>query len=113
MGETWRPITRDEFETLVAEQEAALDSGQRAMLDAFRVDPWQGIIRRSEDAGDEAVWVIAERAEGVLYFDDVEWGWNFSEVDESGRILRPGGSQSELRGVLGSVDDENPGASRA
>ena len=98
----WRPIRRGELDSLVAEQEAALDHGQKAILDACRVEPWQAVIRRSEQAGDEVVWVIAERQGQVLYFDDVEWGWNFSEVDEEGRILRPGGGQGELRGVLGS-----------
>ena len=98
----WRPIGRGEFDSLVAEQEEALDRGQKAILDAYRVEPWQAVIRRSEPAGDERVWVIAQRRGQLLYFDDVEWGWNFSEVDEEGRILRPGGGQSELGGVLGS-----------
>jgi len=98
----WRPIPREEFDSLVAEQEAALDGGQKAILDACRVEPWQAVIRRSEQAGDEKVWVIAERRGQVLYFDDVEWGWNFSEVNDEGRILRPGGRQGELSGVLGS-----------
>jgi hypothetical protein len=96
----WRPIRREEFDSLVAEQEMALDGSQRAMLDACRVEPWQAVIRRSEQGGDERVWVIAERQGQVLYFDDVEWGWNFSEIDEEGRILRPGGGQGELSGVL-------------
>jgi hypothetical protein len=100
----WRPIGRGEFDSLVAEQEAALDRGQKAMLDACRIEPWQAVIRRSEQAGDERVWVIAERQGQVLYFDDVEWGWNFSEVDEAGRILRPGGRQCELSGILESEE---------
>jgi hypothetical protein len=101
MGETWRPITRDRFDDLVAEQIAALDPGERATLDTCRVGPWQAIIRRTEEAGDERVWVIAERQGQLLYFDDVEWGWNWSEVSREGRILRPGGRQGELRGKLG------------
>jgi|SRR4051812_42006668 hypothetical protein len=102
MGGTWRPITRDEFDDLVAEQVAALDPGRRATLDRSRVEPRQAIIRRTEGAGDERVWVIAERQGQVLYFDDVEWGWNWSEVDREDRILRPGGGQGELMGMLGS-----------
>jgi len=101
MGETWRPITRDEFDDLVAEQAAALDPGQRATLDICRVEPRQAIIRRTDEAGDERVWVIAERQGQVLYFDDVEWGWNWSEVNREDRILRPGGGQGELVGMLG------------
>ncbi len=103
MEGAWRPIDRDEFNNLVVEQIAALDPGQRATLNASRVESRQAIIRRSEEAGDERVWVIAERQGQVLYFDDVEWGWNYSEVSREDRILNPGGSQSELRGVLESL----------
>jgi hypothetical protein len=107
MCETWRPITRNELDALVAEQVASLDSGQYANLEASRVEPWQAIIRRSSQYGDERVWVIAERCGQVLYFDDVEWGWNYSEVDREGRILRPGGRQGDLEGVLVS-ESESP-----
>lgn len=102
MGERWRPVTRDEFDALVAEPVASLDPGQGATLDASRVEPRQAIIRRSGEAGDERVRVIAARQSQVLYFDDVEWGWNWSEVDQEYRILRTGGGQGELRDVLGS-----------
>jgi hypothetical protein len=102
MQPAWRPISRSEFDSLVAGQESALDKGQKEMLDTCRVEPWQAIIRRSEAAGDERVWVIAERQGEVLYFDDVEWGWNSSGVNKEGRLLRPGGGQGELRDVLRS-----------
>jgi hypothetical protein len=102
MSGSWRPITRDEFDAIVADQLTSLDSGQYANLETFRVQPREAIIRRSSQCGDERVWVIAERHGQVLYFDDVEWGWNWSEVDREDRILRTGGGQGELRDVLGS-----------
>lgn len=107
MQQGWRPIRRDEFDSLVAEQEAVLDRVQKMMLDGCRVEPWQAIIRRTEETGDERVWVIAERQGQVLYFDDVEWGWNSSEVNEEGRILRPGGRQGGLESVLGMGNTES------
>jgi hypothetical protein len=63
MHPAWRPISRSEFDSLVAEQEAALDQGQKAMLDTCRVEPWQAIIRRSVETGDERVWVIGSGKE--------------------------------------------------
>ena len=42
--------------------------------------------------GDEHVLVVAQTDSGVLYFDDFEYGFNISGVDESGRIVAPGGS---------------------
>ena len=110
MCETWRPITREEWDSLVSEQLEELAPGQRARLDRHRVQPWPAIVRRSDMYGDEQVWVIAERGGLVLYFDDVEWGWNWSGVDAGGRILWPGGSQCSLAGALGSDPDDADGA---
>lgn len=108
MSQTWQPITRAELDLLVAEQAAALGPSQKRLLDRTRVEPRQATIRRTESAGDESVWVVAELDGSVLYFDDVETGWNSSEVDAAGRILRPTGSQNQLRDVLG-LDDVSDG----
>jgi hypothetical protein len=113
MSHAWRPITREEWDELVSEQSVELAPGQRAMLDNHRVEPWLAILRRSDMYGDEQVWVIAEREDLVLYFDDVEWGWNWSGVDTGGCILRPGGSQGSLSDALDSVPDHADGASGA
>jgi hypothetical protein len=105
MSAEWRPITREEFDTIVSQQAAELTPSQREMLERYGVVPRQAIIRRSTEAGDEPVWIIAERDGQVLYYDDVEEGWNPSEVDKVGRILRPGGGQGRLRDVLGDNPD--------
>jgi hypothetical protein len=52
----WRPISRDEFDSLVDEQVATLAPSRKEMRDASRVEPWQVIIRRSHEMGDEKVW---------------------------------------------------------
>ncbi len=95
--ESWRPITEDEFSRLFDEQYSALDDDERRLFDRYRIDPWKAIIRRSEEAGDEPVLVVAQAKDGVLYFEDVEYGFNISTVDQSGRILTPGGSQNTLK----------------
>jgi hypothetical protein len=46
------------------------------------------------------VLVVAQANDGVLYFDDVEFGFNISPVDQSGRILTPGGSQNTLKAAV-------------
>ena len=94
MEQTWRPITRVEFDDLVAEEISALDPLERSKLDICRVEPRKAIIRRIEATGDEQVWIIAERQRQVLYFDDVEWGWNWSEVSREDRIISPGDAKA-------------------
>ena len=94
---SWRPITEAEFSRLFDQQYDALDHGERKLFDHYRVRLWNAAIRRSEKAGDEYVLVVAQAEGGVLYFDDVEYGFNISGVDESGRIIAPGGSQNTLK----------------
>jgi len=97
---TWKPITRPEFDALVEAQIAELDATENRRLARYRVTPWLATIRRSEMAGDEKVYVIAQHGDTVLYFDDVEYGWNPSQIDSTGRILVRGGSQCTLKGAI-------------
>lgn len=97
---SWNPISDDDFSTLFAEQYDELSSDQRELFDQYRVSPWKAVIRRSKEAGDERVFVVAQSNDGVLYFDDVEYGFNISAIDESGRITNPGGSQNTLKGAV-------------
>ncbi len=98
--DTWQPITDEEFSGLFAEQYDELDREEKDLFDRHRVGPWKAVIRRSEQAGDEPVFVVAEADGGVLYFDDVEYGFNISGVDNNGRITTPGGSQNTLKGAV-------------
>ncbi|WP_437777137.1 hypothetical protein [Sorangium sp. So ce1097] len=92
----WKPISYDEFRQLFENQYRELGPRAREIFDRYRVDIWKATIRRSDMAGDEAVYVVAQSGDGVLYFDDVEYGFNIATIDRDGRILTPGGSQSTL-----------------
>ena len=98
--ETWHHITDEEFSNLFAEQYAELSSEERESLDQYRVGPWKAVIRRSDDAGDEPVFVVAQTKDGVLYFDDVEYGFNISGIDATNRITTPGASQNTLKQAI-------------
>jgi hypothetical protein len=98
--ETWQQISDDEFSQLFAEQYAELDSDERKLLDQYRVGPCKAVVRRSEEAGDEPVFVVARTKDGVLYFDDVEYGFNIAGIDETNRITTPGGSQNTLKQAI-------------
>jgi hypothetical protein len=93
----WKPLTETEFTELFKAQYDELDNAQKDIFDKFRVAFWKAIIRRSEMMGDETVFVVARKDDGVLYFDDVEYGFNISIIDKAGRILEPGGSQNTLK----------------
>src|SRR5580765_116854 len=96
----WESLPKDEFERFLSEEALRLDDNDRRTYDLFMIPTTAGIIRRSETAGDEVVYVVAKSPIGALYFDDVESGFNFSPLDNSGRILQPGGSQLDLRDAV-------------
>jgi hypothetical protein len=97
---SWHPISDEEFSELFDEQYSELDDEERAIFDRYRIPQWKAVIRRSPEAGDEKVFVVAQTGDGVLYFDDVEYGFNISTIDNTGRILTPGGSQNTLKGAV-------------
>ena len=92
----WQPITRSEFDALFDEQQTQLSPDERQAFDQYRVPLQTAGIRRSKMYGIERVHVVARSGPGVLYFDDVEYGFNVSEVDSQNIILQPGGSQFTL-----------------
>jgi hypothetical protein len=90
----WRPVSRTEFEELLRAEYAKLSDLERNSFDRFRVEPWLATVKRS--GTDEQVYVVAQKGGGVLYFDDVEYGFNISTVDSDGRLSHPGGGQWSL-----------------
>lgn len=92
----WQPITREDFVRLLDEQRQRLDDDERRALSRFEVPLSTATLRRTEEAGDETVFVIARTPDGILYFDDVEYGFEFSPVDASGRIREPTANQLDL-----------------
>ncbi len=96
----WKPITDSEFDELFKVQYAELNEAQRNAFDQFLVPFWKATIRRSEMYGDETDFVVAQKEDGVIYFDDVEDGFNISIGDSTRRILNPGGSQDTLKELV-------------
>ncbi|MBZ0150429.1 MAG: hypothetical protein K8J09_02780 [Planctomycetes bacterium] len=93
---TWKAIRDEEFDELFQEQYRDLTPEARAVFERYRVPFWKATIRRPESAGDEHVFVVAQSGDGILYFDDVEYGFNISTVDDEGTVLHPGASQATL-----------------
>lgn len=96
----WKPINDADFKELFEKKYSELTTAQQRAFDRRRVPFWKATVRRSEATGDERVNVVARVQNGVLYFDDVEYGFNISEIDSAGRVLAPGGSQNTLKEAI-------------
>ena len=97
-GGAWQSITRDELGELVAGQLSDCSENQRSFFQEHRVDFYPVPIRRLGRI--ENVFVVAEFGEAVMYYEDVEEGFELATLDEHGAIPSQGCNQFDLQHVL-------------
>lgn len=90
----WKPATTAEVKQILEQDLAACDSEQKAVFDRYAVEPYTAPIIRYGQL--ESVIVVARRNDEVIYWEDVEEGFNVSSVDESGTILEHWCNQDQL-----------------
>ncbi|MDQ1091200.1 hypothetical protein QE400_000613 [Xanthomonas sacchari] len=96
--DTWKPITADELSQLIERELAGCNNTQQEAFKQIRMAPRATSIVRGGNV--ESVFVVAERGNEVLYYEDVEEGFNVSPLDSNGVIANPGFEQWELGGAL-------------
>jgi hypothetical protein len=99
---SWTPITKEGLEELVLDQLTELSDNERLEFNRYRIPLTTVKICRSLETGDEDVFVIAKSDDGVLYFDDVEWCFSFSPVDEKNRVKIPRCNECSLADAVRS-----------
>ena len=96
---TWEPIALPELEARIAEELADCEPEARALYEraAIRPEKW-----RLPPWGDEGggFWAVAVLDDRVLWFNDMEDGWNVSAFPHRGEIGAYWCNQDELRGAL-------------
>ena len=106
----WRPTAREEVESILAQELESLPPAYRAHFERIRVAPRKAAVT---SAPDEFVYVIAEHQGKVLYWSDIDEGWELEALDSFGGIAQRGSNQYELRNVmlqLSEKDDSKPAA---
>jgi len=94
----WKPIAKNELEALIEEQVQECSSNQKEIFNKYRVPLEEHkIIRYGKP---EKVFVVARRDNEAMYFEDVEYGFNFSPLDENGTIKEHWCNQDELKYAL-------------
>jgi hypothetical protein len=94
----WRPATIEEVSEIVARDLKDCDVEQLAAFDKYRVEPFPAPIVRYGQT--ESVVVVARNGDQVIYYEDVEDGFNVSPISPDGRVLEHGCNQDELRFAL-------------
>ena len=96
--EEWCPIEKDELEQIIAADLAQCTPEQQAVFEQYRVPLRRAPIERYGKL--EHVLIVAQRGDEVMYFDDIEEGFNFSPIDADGKILQHWCNQDELTYAL-------------
>jgi hypothetical protein len=92
--DTWQPVTAEELEALVVAQLADCSPEQQQLFERCKVTPRLVPIDRYGHI--ESVFVVAQAGNLVLYYEDVEEGFNISPLSQDGAIASPGYEQWEL-----------------
>jgi hypothetical protein len=74
------------------------DAEQLAAFEKYRVEPFSAPIVRYGQT--ERVVVVARNGDQVIYYEDVEDGFNVSPISPDGRVLEHWCNQDELRFAL-------------
>jgi hypothetical protein len=99
----WKPATIEEVKHIVQRDLANCDDQQVATFQRYKVEPYVAPILRHGEV--ETVLVVARKKEEVIYWEDVEEGFNVSPIGEGGRILEHWCNQDELRHALNAWID--------
>jgi hypothetical protein len=90
----WRSATNAEVSEIVREDLVLCDPEQVAAYERYRVDPYRARIIRYGQL--ESVVVVAQNGSEVIYWEDVEDGFNMSPISSDGQILEHWCNQDEL-----------------
>jgi hypothetical protein len=99
--DTSQPISSEELDVLLAVQIGNCSPEQRELFERCKVTPYLVPINRIGKV--EAVFVVASVGDIVLYYEDIEEGFNISSLLPDGSIATPGYEQWELGHALGHL----------
>jgi hypothetical protein len=96
--DTWRPITAQELQSFIDEQLPECTDAQREIFERYRVPLRPAPLERYGKL--ESVLIVAQRGNEVMYYEDVDEGFNFSPLETDGRIAQHWCNQDELKHAL-------------
>ncbi len=95
---SWKPTTRAELEALLSKGLSEYDD-VRSDWEAIRIDPSKWACPPFGEPGAN-FWAVAIRGDQVLWFNDIEGGFNWSRFEEPGVIEEYWCNQTEFADVL-------------
>ncbi|MBB5620897.1 hypothetical protein HDE69_001950 [Pedobacter cryoconitis] len=95
----WTPISLKKLENLILSGELELEDELLNFWNLIKIEPrkWQ-----EQEYGDEGggFWVVAIFGNEVIYYNDIEEGFNISKYETYGQIKEYWCNQSELNWII-------------
>ena len=95
----WSPISLEELSDQIATSLAQMEDGERLLWDLVRVPPVKWCQHPWGDLGG-GFWVVGIIGCQVIWYNDIEHGFNVSGYKEAGTIAKYGCNQDELHHVI-------------
>ena len=89
----WEASTLTQVQCLLSKEFALLDASHQRDLQELLISPFQVPVL---DCPGETVYVVAKRGEFVLYWSDVDEGWEWELLDKNGALESRGCNQFKL-----------------
>ena len=95
----WEPYSRIEIEALINQSESEMNEKELRLWNAIKVPPekWKEKTYGNEGGG---FWVVALMGKSVLWYNDIEEGFNSSNFNEYGEISEYYCNQDELTHII-------------
>ena len=98
----WEPITREALQLEIDRGVAQMSSAQRRLWDAIGIVPKKWELHPWGDKG-AGFWVVALIGQTVIWYNDIEDGFNRSYYSDFGVIDEYWCNQDELQWTIGHV----------
>jgi hypothetical protein len=95
----WMPITEEEIASLIANGVAAMKMPERSFWSLIRVQPVKWRLSPWGDEGD-GFWVVGILGDRVVWYNDIEDGFNISRYEKYGVIAEYCCNQDELQHTM-------------
>ncbi|RWW99989.1 hypothetical protein [Flavobacterium cerinum] len=98
----WEPISLEELYFEIQKTVPELKDELLIFWEQIKIEPekWQELLYGNDGGG---FWVVAIFGEKVIWYNDIEEGFNISDYDTPNYILEYGTEQDELKWCLNKL----------
>ena len=101
----WHPISESELKELIDRELKSCTAELQSLFARYRVAPYKVPIHRLGNL--EEVFVVAELPSGIIYYEDVEEGFELDRLGGDGAIPTQGCNQFELKHLLSQLSSDH------